>query len=79
MNSRDLMSTNSAPTVDHVMEETCQSLFANRIINIRLRDTGKIKFLEFSERLDHKAHVRAFRLAVGQAHLNDKEKKLVTT
>lgn len=75
MNSRALMATNSAPAVDRVMEETCRSLFANQITNTRLRDNGKIKFLEFSRKLNHKTHIRAFRLTIGRAHFNDKEKE----
>lgn len=72
------MTTSSALYIDQIMEETPQTLFTNRIANACHRDTGKIKFQEFSGRSDPKVCVLAFRLAIAQAHLNDKEKEVFT-
>lgn len=63
------MATSLAPDID--WEETRRTLFTNWIAITRLRNTWKIKFSEFSERSDPKAHISAFRLAVARFHLNN--------
>lgn len=68
------MATSLAPDID--WEETRQTLFTNWMANTRLRNTWKIKFSEFSERSDPKAHISAFRLAVARFHLNNEEKDI---
>ena len=69
------MATSSAPDIDMVIEETRRTPFTNRIASVRLHHVGKLKFPEYAENTDPKAHVRAFRLAISRVHLNDDEKE----
>ncbi|CAA7014131.1 unnamed protein product [Microthlaspi erraticum] len=64
----------AAPDIDRVMEETRRTPFTDKIANTRIRDTGKIRFPEYSGTTDPKAHITAFRLAITKAHLSDYEK-----
>ena len=58
-----------------VIKETRRTPFTNRIASVRLHHVGKLKFPEYAGNTDPKAHVRAFRLAISRAHLNDDEKE----
>ncbi|XP_013669173.2 uncharacterized protein LOC106373560 [Brassica napus] len=58
-----------------VIEERRRTLFTNRIASVRIHHVGKLKFPEYAGNTDPKAHVRAFRLAISSAHLNDDEKE----
>ena len=69
------MATSSAPDIDMVIEETRITSFTNRIASVRLHRVGTLKFPEYAGNTDPKAHVRAFRLAISRAHLNDDEKE----
>ena len=69
------MATSSAPDIDMVIEETRRTPFTNRIASVRLHHVGKLKFPEYAGNTDPKAHVRAIRLAISRAHLNDDEKE----
>ena len=69
------MATSSPPDIDMVIEETRRTPFTNQIASVRLHHVGKLKFPEYAENTDPKAHVRAFRLAISRAHLNDDEKE----
>ncbi|XP_013745725.1 uncharacterized protein LOC106448384 [Brassica napus] len=69
------MAISSAPNKDMVIEETRRTPFMNRIAIVRLHHVGKLKFPEYAGNTDPKAHVRAFRLAISRAHLNDDEKE----
>ena len=69
------MATSSAPGIDMVIEETRRTPFTDRIASVRLHHVGKLKFPEYAGNTDPKAHVRAFRLAISRAHLNDDKKE----
>lgn len=58
-----------------VIEETRRNPFTNRIASVRLHHGRKFKFLEYFGNTYPKAHVRAFRLAISRAHLNDDKKE----
>ncbi|CAG7909547.1 unnamed protein product, partial [Brassica rapa] len=59
-----------------VIEETRRTPFTNRIASVRLHHRGKFKLLEyFGNTYLITPHVRAFRLAISRAHLNDDEKE----
>ena len=67
------MATSSAPYIDMIIEETRRTPFTNRIASVRLHHVRKLKFPEYDGNTDPKVHVRAFRLAISRAHLNEDE------
>ncbi|XP_056854873.1 uncharacterized protein LOC130504283 [Raphanus sativus] len=67
--------TSAAPDIDLAIEETQRTPFTERIAGMKLSTIGKIKFPKYSGNSDPKAHIRAFRLAISRAHLNDNEKE----
>ncbi|XP_056846056.1 uncharacterized protein LOC130497104 [Raphanus sativus] len=69
------MATSAAPNIDLAIEETRRTPFRERISGMKLSIVGKMKFPEYSGKSDPKAHIRAFRLAISRAHLNNDEKQ----
>ncbi|XP_024013293.1 uncharacterized protein LOC112087579 [Eutrema salsugineum] len=67
--------TSAAPDIDRVLDETRRTPFTDRIANAKIKDTGKMRFPEYNGTADPLAHLRAFRLSVARAHLNDEEKE----
>lgn len=70
------MATSAAPDSDLAIKETRRTPFSERISRMKLSTIGKIKFSEYFGKSDPKAHIRAFRLAISRAHLNDDEKEV---
>ncbi|XP_024013395.1 uncharacterized protein LOC112087756 [Eutrema salsugineum] len=57
----------AAPEIDRILEETQRTLFTTRIMEARIPEPGKVRIPFYEGTTDPKAHITAFRIAMGQA------------
>ncbi|XP_024010460.1 uncharacterized protein LOC112085476 [Eutrema salsugineum] len=66
MKSQVHNATSAAPKIDRMLEETQRTPFTARITEARIPEPGKVR-IPFYEGTDPKAHITAFRIAMGRA------------
>ncbi|XP_024015873.1 uncharacterized protein LOC112089128 [Eutrema salsugineum] len=67
MKSQVHNATSAAPEIDRMLEETQRTPFTARITEARIPEPGKVRILFYEGTTDPKAHITAFRIAMGQA------------
>ncbi|XP_024009257.1 uncharacterized protein LOC112084368 [Eutrema salsugineum] len=59
--------TSAAPEIDRMLEETQRTPFTARITEARIPEPGKVRIPFYEGTTDPKAHITAFRIAMGRA------------
>ncbi|XP_024014504.1 uncharacterized protein LOC112088455 [Eutrema salsugineum] len=67
MKSQVHNATISAPEIDRMLEETQRTPFTARITEARIPEHGKVRIPFYEGTTDPKAHITAFRIAMGRA------------
>ncbi|XP_024015161.1 uncharacterized protein LOC112088916 [Eutrema salsugineum] len=67
MKSQVHNATSAAPEIDRMLEETQRTPFTARITEARIPELGKVRIPFYEGTTDPKAHITAFRIAMGQA------------
>ncbi|XP_024013048.1 uncharacterized protein LOC112087249 [Eutrema salsugineum] len=67
MKSQVHNATNAAPEIDRMLEETQRTPFTARITEARIPEPGKMRIPFYEGTTDPKAHITAFRIAMGRA------------
>ncbi|XP_024004997.1 uncharacterized protein LOC112082128 [Eutrema salsugineum] len=67
MKSQVNNATSAAPEIDRMLEETQRTPFTARITEARIPEPGKVRIPFYEETTDPKAHITAFRIAMGRA------------
>ncbi|XP_024011257.1 uncharacterized protein LOC112086524 [Eutrema salsugineum] len=67
MKSQVHNATSVAPEIDRMLEETQRTPFTARITEARILEPGNVRILFYEGTTDPKAHITAFRIAMGRA------------
>ncbi|XP_024004978.1 uncharacterized protein LOC112082110 [Eutrema salsugineum] len=67
MKSQVHNATSAAPEIDRMLEETQRTPFTARITEARILELGKVRIPFYEGTTDPKAHITAFRIAMGRA------------
>ncbi|XP_024013110.1 uncharacterized protein LOC112087324 [Eutrema salsugineum] len=67
MKSQVHNATSAAPEIDRMLEETQRTPFNARITEARIPEPGKVRIPFYEGTTDSKAHITAFRIAMGRA------------
>ncbi|XP_024014578.1 uncharacterized protein LOC112088507 [Eutrema salsugineum] len=67
MKSQVHNATSAAPEIDQMLEETKRTSFTTRITEARIPVPGKVRIPFYEGTTDPKAHITAFRIAMGRA------------